>query len=83
METSTYKLKRGSGVAAILIFEEAVEDEFLARLLKEFSPTGLPPMLTFNTRPVIELPSGQELMHPQSQRWVVNEAYRASLRTRG
>lgn len=78
---STYKLKQGSGAAAILIFEEADEHDFLARLLKEFPPSGLPPTITFNTRPVIELPNGRELMHPQSQRRVVNSAYRASLRT--
>ncbi|MFL9989026.1 hypothetical protein [Paraburkholderia sediminicola] len=79
---STYKLKQGSGPAATLVFEESDEDKFLAWLLEEFPPTGLPPMLTFNSRPVIELPNGQELMNPQSQRWVLNEAYRATLRAR-
>lgn len=75
-----FKLKVGPGINAEVVFEEATEDLFVRHLWSEFPETGLPPTVFYNSRPVIEFPDGFELWGMQAERWVVNPAYRQSVR---
>lgn len=75
-----FKLKIGPGMNAEVVFEEEAEDSFVRHLWIEFPETGLPPTVFYNSRPVIEFPDGFELWGMQAERWVVNPAYRQSVR---
>ncbi|MGF6575090.1 hypothetical protein ABH945_007219 [Paraburkholderia sp. GAS333] len=75
-----FKLKVGPGANAEVVFEEATEDAFVRQLWNEFPEAGLPPTVFYSNRPVIEFPNGLELWGMQAERWVVNPAYRQSVR---